>query len=83
MILQGELVVYTFPLISILFPKYNKISCCHLTQNKSQTQCARAYEVTSFLCTDCELSTETSSEIVDGIGPWSFLLVLQLASNDS
>ena len=31
----------------------------NLTQNKSQTHCARAYEVTSFLSTDCELSTET------------------------
>ena len=30
----------------------------NLTQNKSQTQRARAYEVTSFLSTDCELSTE-------------------------
>ena len=30
------------------------------TPNKSQTHCARAYEVTSFLSTDCELSTETT-----------------------
>ena len=33
------------------------------TQNKSQTQRARAYEVTSFLSTDCELSTETCSKM--------------------
>ena len=34
------------------------------TENKSQTQRARAYEVTSFLSTDCELSTETCSKNV-------------------
>ena len=33
----------------------------NLTQNKSQTHCAIQYEVTSFLSTDCELSTETCS----------------------
>ena len=33
-------------------------------KNKSQTHCARAYEVTSFLSTDCELSTETRSKNV-------------------
>ena len=32
------------------------------TQHKSQTQCARAYEVTLFLSTDCELSTDTCSK---------------------
>ena len=32
------------------------------TRNKSQTQCARAYEVTSLLSTDCELSIETCSK---------------------
>ena len=34
------------------------------TQNKSQTQHARAYKVTSFLSTECELSTETCSKNV-------------------
>ena len=39
------------------------------TTNKSQTQCARAYEVTSFLSTDCELSTDTCSKKVHSLGP--------------
>ena len=34
------------------------------TQNKSETQHARAYKVTSFLSTDCESSAETCSENV-------------------
>ena len=34
------------------------------TQNKSQTHRAKKYEVTSFLSTDCELSTETCSNNV-------------------
>ena len=41
------------------------------TQNKYQTQCARAYKLTSFLSTDCELSTETCSKNVYSPGPWS------------
>ena len=36
----------------------------NFTQNKSQTQSARAYEVTSFLSTDYELSTDTCSKNV-------------------
>ena len=40
------------------------------TQNKYQTHNARAYEVTSFLSTDCELSTETWSRFVYSLGPW-------------
>ena len=32
------------------------------TQNKSQTHRAKQYEVTSFLSTDCELSTKTCSK---------------------
>ena len=39
------------------------------TQNKSQTHRAKQYEVTSFLTTDCELSTETCSKNVYSIGP--------------
>ena len=39
------------------------------TQNKSQTHCAKQYEVTSFLSTDCELSTETCSKNVYSLGP--------------
>ena len=42
------------------------------TQNKSQTHHAKQYEVTSFLSTDCELSTETCSKNVYSLGPWSF-----------
>ena len=39
------------------------------TQNKSQTHRAKQYEVTSFLSTDCELSTETCSKNVYSLGP--------------
>ena len=39
------------------------------TQNKSQTHRAKQYEVTSFLSTDCELSTETCSENVYSLAP--------------
>ena len=39
------------------------------TQNKSQTHRAKQYEVTSFLSTDCELSTETCSRNVYSLGP--------------
>ena len=41
------------------------------TQNKSQTHRAKQYEVTSFLSTDCELSTETCSKNVYSLGPRS------------
>ena len=39
------------------------------TQNKSQTHRGKQYEVTSFLSTDCELSTETCSKNVYSLGP--------------
>ena len=39
------------------------------TQNKSETHYAKQYEVTSFLSTDCELSTETCSKNVYSLGP--------------
>ena len=39
------------------------------TQNKSETHHAKQYEVTSFLSTDCELSTETCSKNVYSLGP--------------
>ena len=39
------------------------------TQNKSETHRAKQYEVTSFLSTDCELSTETCSKNVYRLGP--------------
>ena len=39
------------------------------TQNKSETHRAKQYEVTSFLSTDCELSTETCSKNVYSLGP--------------
>ena len=40
------------------------------TQNKFQTHRAKQYEVTSFLSTDCELSTETCSKNVYSLGSW-------------
>ena len=40
------------------------------TQNKSQTHRAKQYQVTSFLSTDCELSTETCSKNFYSLGPW-------------
>ena len=39
------------------------------TQNRSQTHRAKQYEVTSFLSTDCKLSTETCSKNVYSLGP--------------
>ena len=39
------------------------------TQNKSQTHRAKQYEVTSFLSTDCELSTETCSKTFIVLAP--------------
>ena len=41
------------------------------TQNKFQTHRAKQYEVTSFLSTDCELSTETCSKNVYSLGHWA------------
>ncbi len=43
------------------------------TQNESETHRAKQYEVTSFLSTDCELSTETCSKNVYSLGPRSNL----------
>ena len=40
-----------------------------LDSKKSQTHRAKQYEVTSFLITDCELSTETCSKNVFNLGP--------------
>ena len=42
------------------------------TPNKFQTQRARAYEVTSFLSTDCELSTNPCSRFLYRIG-WALV----------
>ena len=39
------------------------------TQNKSQTHRDKQYEVTPFLSTYCELSTETCSKNVYSLGP--------------
>ena len=45
------------------------------TQNKSETRRAsKQYEVTSFLSTDCELSTETCSKNVYSLGHGRVLL---------
>ena len=46
------------------------------TQNKSQTHRAKQYEVTSFLSTDCELSTEICSKNVYSLGPMDCLSVI-------
>ena len=43
------------------------------TQNESETHHAKQYEVTSFLSTDCELSTETCSKNVYSLGPLCFM----------
>ena len=48
------------------------------TQNKSETHRAKQYEVTSFLSTDCELSTETCSKNVYSLGP-RFVLIATIA----
>ena len=40
------------------------------THKKSQTHRAKQYEVTPFLNTACELSTETCSKNVYSLGPW-------------
>ena len=53
-----------------LWPKTIKKST-NSTRKKSQTQRARAYKVTSFLSTDCELSTETCSRFLYSLGPRS------------
>ena len=52
---------------SLYFPGAKTIKK-NLTQNKSQTHRAKQYEVTSFLSTDCELSTETCSKNVNSLG---------------
>ena len=48
------------------------------TQNKSETHLAKQYEVTSFLSTDCELSTETCSKNVYSLGPRIMHLILKV-----
>ena len=48
------------------------------TQNKSQTHRAKQYEATSFLSTDCELSTETCSKNVYSLGPQCFFEITNL-----
>ena len=49
------------------------------TQNKSETHHAKQYEVTSFLSTDCELSTETCSNNVYSLGPMCLSIYLVTA----
>ena len=44
------------------------------TPNKSQTKRAKAYKVTSFLNTDCELSTNPCSRFLHSLGPLCFQL---------
>ena len=50
------------------------------TQNKYQTHSAKLYEVTSFLSTGCELSTETCSKNVYSLGPGFDSPLLQFQS---
>ena len=57
-------------LLEILWAKTIKKNT-NSTQNKSQTHHAKQYEVTSFLSTDCELSTETCSKNVYSLDPMS------------
>ena len=52
------------------------------TQNKSQTHRAKQYEVTSFLSTDCELSTEICSKNVYSLGP-RYNSIIELISRHS
>ena len=58
------------PLLSTPWAKTIKKNT-NSTQNKSETHHAKQYEVTSFLSTDCELSTETCSKNVYSLGPLS------------
>ena len=53
------------------------------TQNKSETHHAKQYEVTSFLSTNCELSTETCSKNVYSLGPCSFRYQLDFSRKHS
>ena len=46
------------------------------TQNQSQTHRVKQYEITSFLSTDCDLSTETCSKNVYSLGPRSMKTML-------
>ena len=55
--------------ISDLGPRLYLKKNTNSTQNKSETHHAKQYEVTSFLSTDCELSTETCSKNVYSLGP--------------
>ena len=48
------------------------------TPNKSQTQRATAYEVTSFLSADCELSTNPCSRFLYSLGPRFIVLAPEL-----
>ena len=45
------------------------------TPNKSQNQRTSAYKVTSFLSTDCELSTETRSRFLYSLVPRAFIFI--------
>ena len=66
--LTCRLYVYTRPGTKTIKKNTNS------TQNKSETHRAKQYEVTSFLSTDCELSTETCSKNVYSLGPLGYTL---------
>ena len=51
------------------------------TPNKYQTQLARAYEVTSFLSTDCELNTNPCSRFLYSLGPLSYCNCIAIISS--
>ena len=66
---ESTFICHTFPWAKTIKKNTNS------TQNKSQTHRAKQYEVTSFLSTDCELSTETCSKNVYSLGPLSSFVI--------
>ena len=48
------------------------------TQNKSQTHSAEQYKVTSFLSTDCELSTNPCSKNGYSLGPRLIMIIIKI-----
>ena len=76
LVLDGDLLYQTTFLLQMVFDRVESWAKTikkntNSTQNKYQTHRAKQYEVTSFLSTDCELSTETCSKNVYSLGPLS------------
>ena len=62
------------------FCSYILVENTNTTQNKSQTHRAKQYEVTSFLSTDCELSTEICSKnasVAEWLRAWDTLTMFE------